>query len=160
MVRSWYEVGTKLVRSWYEVGTKLVRSYGKWYEVGTKCVDKRRCFFLNRNLCLLQQLDMSSCWTSTRVFLLSKKTCLLCQQEDMFSFSTRRHVFLFNEETCVLIQQEACVLVQKEDIFSCRTKSYILQEIIKKDMIKMTTKASMKVHLTWPLSWSPPEQLQ
>ena len=52
-------------------------------------------FLFNKKTCLLvEQEDMSSCWTRRHVYLPNKKTCLLVGQEHMSSCRTRRHVFL------------------------------------------------------------------
>ena len=102
----------------------------------------RRHFFFNKNTFLLvQQENTFSSSTRTHFSLFNKKTLLLLQQEHISSCSTRRHFFFFNKNTFLLVQQE--------DIFSCRTKPYTLTEIMEKDMIQMTTKASMKVHLIY-----------
>ena len=117
------------------------------------CSTRKHVVLSNKTTCfLVEQEHMSSCSTRRHVFLFNRKTCLLVQQEEMSSCSTRRNVFLLNKKTC-LFNKKTCLLVQQEHIFSCRTKPYTLTEIMEKNMIQMTTKASMKIHLNILVEW-------
>ena len=79
--------------------------------------------FLVKKACLLvEQEDMSSCWTRRHVFLFNRKTWPLAQQEDMSTcWRRRRHVLLLKKKTHPLVQQE--------DMSSCSTSRHVLLTI-------------------------------
>ena len=93
------------------------------------CFNRNIFFLCNKKTCLLRQEHISSCSTRTHVFL--HESTFLLQQEDTFSSSARTHFFFLSESTCLLVQRK----------HTHWHKSW------NNNMIQMTTKASMKIHL-------------